>query len=122
MEFLYTENVTRLKQADLDHINELYSVADMYIVDQLKQLCVKSLIKHIKMKNICKLTSESYWRGISEVKNKCVDFIVKHFGTVIGMDEFVEFPQPLLWEIFKIVSAKGVTVNESLEMVENNEH
>jgi hypothetical protein len=37
LEFLYTENVIELNNYEVEHINELYSVADMYIVDQLKQ-------------------------------------------------------------------------------------
>ena len=92
LEFLYTENVIKLNSFEVEHINELYSVADMYIVDQLKQHCIWALIKQIKMKNICKMLSESYKWGIFEVKLKCIDFTLKHFGCVIGMDEFVELP------------------------------
>lgn len=123
LEFLYTENVIKLNTLEIEHINELYSVADMYIVDQLKQQCVKALIKQIKMKNICKMLSESYKWGIFEVKIKCVDFALKHFGSVIGIDEFTELPPPVLKEILKLASSLGVKVmNQAAEISENNEH
>lgn len=75
------------------------------------------------MKNICKMLSESYKRGIAEVKGKCVDFALKHFGSIIGMDEFVELPSPVLKEILKLASGLGVKVmNQVAEISENNEH
>lgn len=96
IEFVYTENVNKSRLNDIDFILELYSVADRYIVESLKCLCSKSLMRLINLKNVCFLCDESFKRGIYDVKNKCIDFILKHFGKIIGLDEFIEFPQPLL--------------------------
>lgn len=49
-------------------------------------------MKLINLKNVCYMADESYKRSIYDVKNKCVDFILKHFGKIIGLDEFIEFP------------------------------
>jgi len=92
IEFIYTENVSKSQMNDIDFILELYSVADRYIMESLKSLCSKSLMKLINLKNVCYIADESYKRSIYDVKNKCVDFILKHFGKIIGLDEFIEFP------------------------------
>ena len=49
-------------------------------------------MKLITLKTVCLICEESYKRSIYDVKNKCVEFIMKHFGKVIGMDEFIDFP------------------------------
>lgn len=92
IEFIYTENVNKSKLNDLEFILDLYSLADRYIMESLKVLCSKSLMKLITLKTVCLICEESYKRSIYDVKNKCVEFIMKHFGKVIGMDEFIDFP------------------------------
>lgn len=49
------------------------------------------------------------------VKAFCVDFIMKHFGEVIGTPAFSELPQAILREVLGAASKKGATVQDNQE-------
>jgi len=53
-------------------------------------------------------------RGANSLKKKCLAFILSNFGKVIVMDQFLDLPKPVLKEIFRLASKRGVHIREPL--------
>jgi hypothetical protein len=51
-------------------------------------------------------------RGANNLKKKCLGFILSNFSKIIVLDQFLELPKPVLKEIFRLVSKRGVLIRE----------
>mmetsp|Transcript_9778 Transcript_9778/g.8611 ORF Transcript_9778/g.8611 Transcript_9778/m.8611 type:complete len:109 (-) Transcript_9778:53-379(-) len=72
LQFLYTDEVPALREKDIDveMVIELMSIADQYLVNQLKILCEKTIERNIKVKNVIFMLNEAYKRDMISLKKK----------------------------------------------------
>eukprot|EP00347_Sterkiella_histriomuscorum_P015743 403355850 len=129
LEYLYTEQVEALNQFETDimtknycsmsqiYINfalDLLSLADQYLVEQLKRKCEEAIQKSIKIDDVCLMLNIAISRGANSLKKRCLQFMMSNFSKIIVLDQFVELPKHVLKEVFKMANRKGVFVRELL--------
>jgi hypothetical protein len=114
LQFLYTDEVPALRENDIDveMVIELLSIADQYLVDQLKTMCEKSIERNIKVRNVIFMLDEVYKRDMISLKKKCISFVLKHFDKIIVQNEFLDLQKIILKDIFKNAARKGVFVKD----------
>jgi RCC1 and BTB domain-containing protein len=112
LEYLYTDRVEGLdpKSVQLEFALDLLAVADQYLLDPLKRMCEKAIHKSIDVDNVAYMLATADARQAHELRKKCFDFIMRHFGKVIGTKSFTELSKELLEEILFAASKRGVYV------------
>lgn len=79
LEFLYTGSVRDLTaQTALD----VMGLADHTGLDGLRQLCASSLMHAIDGTSVCELISHAHRCGAAELKQACLEYILKHHSQV----------------------------------------
>lgn len=79
LHFLYTGSVQSLPPA---LATDLMGLADHVGLEGLKALCETALIDSVETANVCTLLLTAHRYGSAELKRFCLDFIIKHHGTV----------------------------------------
>ena len=112
LEYLYTDIVEGLdpQHVRLEFALDLLAVADQYLLDPLKRMCEKAIHKSIDVDNVAYMLATADTRQAHELRKRCFDFIMRHFGKVIGTRSFTELPKDLLEEILFAASKRGVYV------------
>jgi hypothetical protein len=116
LEYLYTEQVEALClfEIDMNFALDLLSLADQYLVEQLKKKCEEAIQKSIKIEDVCLMLNISTSRGANSLKKKCLSFIMSNFSKIIILDSFIELPKPVLKDVFRMASKRGVFVRDPL--------
>ena len=73
-------------------------------------MCEKSIYKSIDVDNVAYMLGTADARQAKELRKRCFDFIMRHFGKVIGTQSFTELPKHLLEEVLFAASKRGVYV------------
>ena len=97
-------------QVRLEFALDLLALADQYLLDPLKNMCEKSIYKSIDIDNVAYMLGTADARQAKDLQKRCFDFIMKHFGKVIGTQSFTELPKHLLEEVLFAASKRGVYV------------
>ena len=99
-------------EVDINFALDLLSLADQYLVEQLKKKCEEAIQKAIRIDDVCLVLEVAILRGANNLKKKCLSFIMSNFSKIIVIDQFVEMPQSALKEVFALAAKRGVTVRE----------
>ena len=112
LEYIYTDKVEGLDphSVRLEFALDLLALADQYLLDPLKNMCEKSIYKSIDVDNVAYMLGTADARQAKELRKRCFDFIMRHFGKVIGTQSFTELPKHLLEEVLFAASKRGVYV------------
>ncbi|KAF0698331.1 Aste57867_11051 [Aphanomyces stellatus] len=112
LEYIYTDRVAVLESGslDVDFALDLISVADQYLLDNLKRKCEFAIQKSIDMSNFTIMIKTAHYRQAQSLKRGCIDFILANFGVVIGSPTFMDLPQDLMQEILVMASRRGVII------------
>ncbi len=51
-------------------------------------------------------------RGANNLKKKCMNFIMSNFSKIIVQDQFLDLPKPVLKEVFRMASKRGIYIRE----------
>jgi len=110
LEYLYTDRVQAIQQktVKVEFALDLLSVADQFLVEKLKMLCENSIQKSIDVDNVAHMLSTADQRMAAGLRKKCFEYILRHFGKVIGTQAFSEISKPLLQEVLFAASKRGV--------------
>ena len=109
LEYLYTDRVQALQKPHaVEFALDLLTVADQFLVESLKMLCESTIQKSINVENVASMLSVADSRGALGLRKKCFDYILRHFGKVIGTPTFSEISKPLLQEVLFAASKRGV--------------
>ena len=110
LEYLYTDRVAAIqsKTVKVEFALDLLSVADQFLVEKLKLLCENSIQKSIDVDNVAHMLSTADQRQAHGLRKKCFEYILRHFGKVIGTQAFSEISKPLLQEVLFAASKRGV--------------
>lgn len=97
LEFLYTN------QADVDGelAIQLYSCADLYRIERLKELCEMKVRTGITVENAPFLLKVADELSNTLLREICVRFIISHFDTVSKCDSFKVLNMELVHEILQ---------------------
>ncbi|KAH9084855.1 hypothetical protein Ae201684P_002092 [Aphanomyces euteiches] len=112
LEYIYTDRVSALENGslDVDFALDLISLADQFLMDNLKRNCEIAIQKSIDMSNFSAMLKTSHFRQAHHLKQGCIDFILANFGTIIGTPAFLDLPQELMQEILVTASRRGVII------------
>ena len=53
-------------------------------------------------------------RGANNLKKKCLNFIMSNFSKIIVLEQFLDLPKPVLKEVFRLASKRGIYIREPL--------
>ena len=109
--FFFFENQVQAisqKTVKVEFALDLLSVADQFLVEKLKMLCENSIQKSIDVDNVAHMLSTADQRQAHGLRKKCFEYILRHFGKVIGTQAFSEISKPLLQEVLFAASKRGV--------------
>eukprot|EP00742_Colponemidia_sp_Colp-10_P003198 GILJ01003407.1.p1 GENE.GILJ01003407.1~~GILJ01003407.1.p1 ORF type:complete len:594 (-),score=58.29 GILJ01003407.1:163-1944(-) len=112
IEYLYTDMVETLDpgHVEIEYAMDLLSFADTFKVDRLKRLCEAAIQKSIREENVALTLRTAHERQALQLKKTCMDFILRHFGKVIGTVAFTELPPQILQEVLFAASKRGVRI------------
>ena len=96
LEFLYTNKVAQLSGEDAV---ELYVVADLYQIEDLKTLCRDIVLQSLTLQSAPLLLMSCHSFGLQELKDVCLSYMVRHFDIVSRTQEFSEMSKELLLEV-----------------------
>lgn len=102
LRFIYTGEVDNLET----HAEELYEAANKYCLDDLKQLCERTLIKRITTTNVCQYLKLFDMFNSKNMKTKCINFIANNGPDVMvtkGWEELMEGNPVLVEEVCLVV-------------------
>ncbi|KAL5274070.1 SPOPL.2 family protein [Megaselia abdita] len=102
LRFLYTGEVENLEV----HAEELYEAADKYCLDDLKDLCERTLIRRITTENVCQYLRLFDMFSSSSMKTKCIHFIANNGPEVMvtkGWEELMNGNPILVEEVCMVV-------------------
>jgi hypothetical protein len=105
MEYLYTGQ----HPFSLD----LLGLADTYEVKPLSRMCERWIKRSISTKNVAAMLKTADERNVPALRKKCFDFVLLHFGEVIGSEAFTQLPQQILSEVLTAASQRGVTIGNT---------
>jgi len=101
LEYLYTDAI----HIQVEHSIELYCAADMYGLKRLKNLCLRPLKHNMTIDNAAPLLQQAADSNYPELKEICLDFMVKHFAKVSKSPSIEQITQPeLLVEVMRGVA------------------
>lgn len=95
MEYLYTDIVDVAPAVAI----ELYSAADMYMLDRLKALCEVLLQQGITVKNAATLFRTADDVNATKPRRLCLHFIVRHFDRVTKTEAFMALSREQILEV-----------------------
>jgi hypothetical protein len=116
MEYLYTDQIEILSAntpLDLDFSLDLLGLADTYEVKPLSRMCERWIKRSISTKNVAAMLKTADERNVPALRKKCFDFVLLHFGEVIGSEAFTQLPQQILSEVLTAASQRGVTIGNT---------
>ena len=96
LEFLYTNQVQSISGEDAV---ELYVLADLYQIDDLKTLSKDVIIRSLTMQSAPSLFVSTHNFGIPELREVCLGYMVRHFDVVSKTKEFGEMSKELVLEV-----------------------
>ena len=85
-------------------------MADQYLVEALKRKCEVSIQKSITVENVALMLTTADQRAAPALRKRCFEFVMVHFGEVLGTQTFTDLPPALLREVCTKASARGVRV------------
>eukprot|EP00522_Entomoneis_paludosa_P013797 CAMPEP_0172446280 /NCGR_PEP_ID=MMETSP1065-20121228/5912_1 /TAXON_ID=265537 /ORGANISM="Amphiprora paludosa, Strain CCMP125" /LENGTH=192 /DNA_ID=CAMNT_0013197353 /DNA_START=216 /DNA_END=794 /DNA_ORIENTATION=- len=97
LEYLYTDQVN----LDLKHAVELYNLANMYGLDELKEICCTQVRQRLTVEMATVLLVSADESHCEPIKDVCMAFIVQHYGDVAKSDGIQSLGQALLLQVLK---------------------
>lgn len=64
------------------------AIADIYLIDGLKIICEKSLVKYISLETVCDLVVIAQKHNANELKKSCIDYLMKNISKIYGTKEY----------------------------------
>ena len=86
---------------------DVLEVADQFLTDALKQLCEVAIHRAIRVENVAMMLRTADERNVVGLRKRCFDYIMLHFGKIIGTSAFAELPPELLHEVLNAASRRG---------------
>jgi len=102
LEHLYTDTNDIPKDIAL----RLFSAADRFGVDRLRQLCVARVESVMDVETVSKILTVADQHNASHLKDDCVQFIVNHFAEVHNTEGFKALDRELLDAVHAAISAR----------------
>ena len=96
------------KEDNLGFALDLFSVADRFLVTELRDLCTDVILRGIRVENVSKIYSMADRRMLHDLRQKCLFFMMNHFSRVITTQEFSLMEPALIQEILTEASKRGV--------------
>lgn len=89
-------------------------MADQYLLEHLKRKCEEAIQKSVRIEDVCLMLNIAVSRGANSLKKKCLSFIMSNFAKIIVLEQFLDLPRPVLKEVFRMASKRGVFIREPL--------
>lgn len=102
IEYLYTGSIKGFKPVAI----EVLGLADAYCIENLKALCENSLIHNVDNDNVAGYLMDAHWYQAHDLKKFCMEYIIRNFNEVNGLDALENIPS-LLLEITKSIASKS---------------
>jgi len=116
LSFLYTDSVedkSQTKALNTKQLIELIYLAEKFKVDKLKKIAEYYARKSLSVESIALALRTACEFQNHAFKTQCIEFIMKHFGEVIGTSSFLELPSEILREVLTAASIIGVSVQDN---------
>ena len=97
MEYIYCNEVTLDESLAFD----LLPQSEEYMLQSLKYLCEKVLLKSIKFENVLDLLIMADTYRVEDLKNSCLSFVISNLSSVENNKQMTELPKHLYLEILK---------------------
>ena len=114
--FLYTDNLDDKSQAKFlstKQLIEIMYLAEKYKVEKLRRIADYYAKKSFSVDSITLALKTACELQITTFKAQCIEYIMKHFGEVIGTQAFSELPSEILKEVLSSASKIGVSVQDN---------
>ena len=102
LEHLYTDTDAVPSEIALP----LFSAADRFGVDRLKQLCVARVEADMCVSTVCSILTVADRHNAAYLKEECVNFIVSRFADVHNTEGFKSLDRELLDAVHAAISAR----------------
>ncbi len=114
--FLYTDKLDLQSLPKMGHtrtLAELMTLGERFGTEKLRTMAEYLLKKSLSIDTVATTLKLSYDMHDECLKAHCMEFIMKHFGEVIGTPAFAELPSPILKEVLGAASKMGATVQDN---------
>jgi len=104
LEYIYTDNVETFT---CELAFELVVLADEYLLPRLRQICEIQLQNFVNTENVCSMLCYSHDHNAKDLKQYCLNFIMKNFDAVSGTPGYQDLKSEpdLLIEISRALPA-----------------
>ena len=79
LRFLYTGRALNLENMAID----LLAVANMFLLDRLREMCEEAMYNNLTVENVCKALILADRHAADQLKARSIEFIVSHASKVV---------------------------------------
>ena len=90
LEYIYTNRVKQLNEVNDSQLIDLLSLAEQYILTELKYLCEAAGAEILSDETVARLLFASERFNALSLKQRCIDFILQDVGRITGHESFRE--------------------------------
>ena len=101
LEHLYTDAADVPSELAL----QLFAAADRFGVERLKSLCAAKIEAELSSASVCAVLVVADAHSAAELKQACVEYIVRNFPAMHQTDDFRELPRPLMEAVHAALSS-----------------
>ena len=83
--YLYTDSI---QSQDIQLLNELLLLSDMYSEEELKTRCVSEIKPLLDVQNVCELYSSAITNRSSELEEYCFEFMAENLKLIVKTDGY----------------------------------
>jgi len=98
------------ERGSLEFALDLFSVADRFLVTELRDLCTEVILRGIRVENVSKIYSMADRRMLHDLRRKCLSFMMNNFAKVITTEQFSLMEPTLIQDILTEASRRGVFI------------
>lgn len=95
LEYIYTDSV----KIDVEHAIELYTAADLYHLERLRDMCQTVVRRNLSAENSGPLLQQAADAHCHVVKDICMNYVVENFDAVSKTEGIKQVSHSLLLEI-----------------------
>jgi len=112
LSFIYLGDDETLLTREL--AEDLLELADKYLLVNLRDKCMKYLLKNLEMNKVTAYLEIAERLGLNEMEDSLLDFTLKNLEKIEGNWEEYKLPEAFLWRIiFKLRKSTGLNVGNN---------
>ena len=85
IQYLYTDSI---ETKDIETLNEMLLLSDMYSEEELKTRCVSGIIPLLNVENVCQFYSSAITNKSSDLEEYCFEFMAENLKSIVKTEGY----------------------------------